>query len=555
MKSYIKALMMTGLLAGAAACTDLDVPITVDLEEFPDSEIASYAEFSKCYYYIRNEGWLGRNFWETVFMSGDEAQGVSFAGNYFDSGRRIYYAQHRFRPDHTSGGQEGDLMQGMTQCNIVMKQFEDPSNPEKVSHLAPLRAVRAWYMFLFMDLYGDTPIQDHVIADGEDDFQRSPRAEVAAFIEKELLECIPDLNEASDQYTYGTPNKWMAMALLAKLYLNWGVYTNDITTVDANTPNPKLNDCVRICDEIINSGLFEVGVGYRKKFFPDNGPQIKDFIYAIPFDPLKYGNGYWGGWQPNRDWDFRSIGLFNEGGTWGWKPGETPSGTYTMTPDAVDRFCLEGDERNEMVAVGQHYMYDSNYNRTDTKLTIGGGRFGATPVVYTKEIAWENVDEFDVGAESTYTNLMKGARLYKYPPTEEDYLLGKWDKKGLQHNDIPVFRYADVLLTKAECLIKGATPTLGHTAASLINEVRDCAHAPHISGNVSLKDLMDERGRELIMEMWRRNDLIRNGMFEDDWGYKHVANPEAKTNKNLRIFPISNGTMGTHTHWNQNPGY
>ena len=66
---------------------------------------------------------------------------------------------------------------------------------------------------------------------------------------------------------------------------------------------------------------------------------------------------------------------------------------------------------------------------------------------------------------------------------------------------------------------------------------------------------MDERGRELIMEMWRRNDLIRNGMFEDDWGYKHVANPEAKTNKNLRLFPISNGTMGTHTHWSQNPGY
>ena len=554
MKPYIKALMMGGLLAGAAACTDLDVPITVDLAEFPDSEIASYAEFSKCYYYIRNEGWLGRNYWETIFMSGDEAQGVSFAGNYFDSGRRIYYAQHRFRPDHTSGGQEGDLMQGMTQCNIVMKQFDDPSNPGKASHLAPLRVARAWYMFLFMDLFGDTPIQDHVIQDGEDDFQRSPRAEVAAFIENELLECIPDLNEASDNATYGTPNKWMAMALLAKLYLNWGVYTNDITTVDADTPNPKLNDCVRICDEIINSGLFEVGDGYRKKFFPDNGPQIKDFIYAIPFDPLKYGNGYWGGWQPNRDWDFRSIGLFNEGGTWGWYPGESPSGTYTMTPEAVDRFCLEGDERNDMVAVGQHYMFDENYNKTDIAITSGSGR-SKKNVVYTKEIEFDNIDEYDVGPESSVTNLMKGARLYKYPPTEEDYLLGKWAKKGLQHNDFPVFRYADVLLTKAECLIKGATATLGHTPASLINEVRDCAHAPHISGTVTLKDLMDERGRELIMEMWRRNDLIRNGMFEDDWGYKHVANPSAKTNKNLRLFPFSNGTMDTHTHWSQNPGY
>lgn len=554
MKSYIKSLMLTGALLGATACTDLDVPITVDLEEFPDNEIASYAEFSKCYYYIRNEAWLGRNFWETVFMSGDEAMGVSFQGNYFDNGRRIYYAQHRFRPDHTSGGQENDLMQGMTYCNIVMKQFENPADPTDMSHLAPLRAIRAFYLFLFMDLYGDAPIQDHVIQDGEPDFQRSPRAEVAAFIEKELLECMDDLNEASDIYTYGTPNKWMAKALLAKLYLNWGVYTNDITTVDANTPNPKLNDCIAVCNEIIKSDLFDVGVGYRKKFFPDNGYQIKDFIYAIPFDPLKFGNGYWGGWQPNRDWDFRAIGLFNEGGTWGWFPGETPSGTYVMTPDAVDRFNLPGDERNDMVAVGQHYMFDKDYNRTDTKLTCGSGRTKRN-VVYTKEIEWENIDEFDVGAESSTKNLMKGARLFKYPPREEDYELGRWDKKGLQGNDFPVFRYADILLTKAECIIKGGSDPMGATAAALINEVRDCSHAPHFTGTPTLQDLMDERGRELIMEMWRRNDLIRNGMFENDWGYKHEANPSAKTNKNLRIFPISLGTMGTHTHWTQNPGY
>ncbi|MDE6439075.1 MAG: RagB/SusD family nutrient uptake outer membrane protein, partial [Muribaculaceae bacterium] len=77
----------------------------------------------------------------------------------------------------------------------------------------------------------------------------------------------------------------MAKALLAKLYLNWGVYTNPITSVTASTPNEKLNECVAICDDIILSGLFDVGQGYRKKFFPDNGVQIKDFIYAMPMDP------------------------------------------------------------------------------------------------------------------------------------------------------------------------------------------------------------------------------------------------------------------------------
>ena len=89
--------------------------------------------------------------------------------------------------------------------------------------------------------------------------------------------------------TYGKPNYWMAAALLAKLYLNWGVYTNDITTVNNSTPNPKLNDCVYWCDKIIESGLFEVGVGYRQKFYPDNGVHIKDFIYALDVDPATKG--------------------------------------------------------------------------------------------------------------------------------------------------------------------------------------------------------------------------------------------------------------------------
>ncbi len=67
--------------------------------------------------------------------------------------------------------------------------------------------------------------------------------------------------------------------------------------------------------------------------------------------------------------------------------------------------------------------------------------------------------------------------------------------------------------------------------------------------------LLDERGRELIMEMWRRNDLIRFGRFEDDWGWKNVANPAAKTDRWRRLLPLSTGTMNTNTHWTQNPGY
>lgn len=566
MKSYIKLLMLGGVLAATAtSCTDLDTPVITNYEQFPDNNIASYGDFNKCYFYIRNEAWLGRNFWETVFMQGDEAMGVNFAGNYFDNGRYFFCSIHQMRPDHTSGGQESDLLSGLTYTNSVIKQYSDPDGDGKDARVAPLRAIRAFYTFLFMDMYGDTPIMDRVFLP-EEKVDRAPRAKVAQWIEQELLEAIPDLSEANDETTYGTPNKWMAMALLAKLYLNWGVYTNPITSVTSAMSdfpaNEKLDDCVAICDEIITTGPFEVGDGYRKKFYPDNGLQIKDFIYACPMDPYTYGNGYWGGWQPNRFFDFRSSGLMKVG-TWGWSPKEAPAGVYVLIPECVDRFNLPGDERNDMIACGPFAGYDSKFDRipltydADGKVTnaiqVKSGR-RYKDLEFTKDIDFVDITLGDVGAESTVTNLMKGARLYKYPPLEEDYD-GRWDKKGLQSNDIPIFRYADILLTKAECLVRGVAPTLGKTAADYINEVRDCSHAPHFTGTPTIQDVMDERGREFVMEMWRRNDLIRCGMFENDWGWKHVINPSAKTDFNLRLMPLSNGTLGTNTNWSQNPGY
>ena len=105
-----------------------------------------------------------------------------------------------------------------------------------------------------MDSYGDVPILDGTPTEDEA-IERKPRAEVAKYIEKELLEIIPNLTEDNNENTYGKPNKWMAEALLVKLYINWPVYTAaDVTKYDAATAkNEKLNDCVKWCDEIIKS--------------------------------------------------------------------------------------------------------------------------------------------------------------------------------------------------------------------------------------------------------------------------------------------------------------
>lgn len=554
MKSYIKALMMGGVLVGMTACTDLDTPIYGDYTEFPNNPIAVQSAFEACYHYTRNEAWFGRNFWEGMFLSGDEAMGCQYNGAYDDGGRFRNGTLHHFLPDLAGVGMMGDMLSGISMTNQKILQYGGPEGKDEV--VAPLRAIRAYYHFWLMDIYGDVPINDRVREEGEK-VDRMPRADVAKWIESELLEIIPQLTEDNNINTYGRPNKWMAIATLVKLYLNWGVYTNPILEVTGDTPNEKLNDCVTWCDEIINSNVFEVGKGYRKKFFPDNGVHIKDFIYAVDFDPERIGAGTWkyaGGTEMNRWWDFRKYALCNPQ-SYGWSmKNSNVAGIFILTPECVARFNLPGDERNEMILVGPQKVWDADFNPTNQDVTVYMDPLFFLPLGvldYKTEFNWADLATLDLGPDSNVENCMKGARLRKYPMRQSDDI--NWG--GFQFNDIPVFRYADILLTKAECILRGASPTLGATAASLINEVRDCASAPHVNGTPTLQDLLDERSRELIMEPWRRNDLIRFGKWENCAEWKVEANPTDMADKNKRLFPIPNGDMQTNTNWTQNPGY
>ncbi|MDO5418874.1 MAG: RagB/SusD family nutrient uptake outer membrane protein [Bacteroides sp.] len=545
MKPYIKLLLLSGVLAGATSCTDLTTDIKTQYTTYPDNPIAVNAKLEACYYYLRSEAGLGRNYWEGVMLQGDELMGICFNNGYFDNGRLFNPSVHNLKPDTPGVGVMSDLKSGISYCNSVILEIGGADGKDKV--VAPVRAIRAFYHFLMMDLYGDVPLLDHTPA-ADETIDRAPRADVARWIEQELKEIIPQLTKENNADTYGRPNKWMAEALLAKLYLNWGVYTcSDVTEVTNDTPNEKLNELVSVCDEIIQSKVFEVGTGYRKKFFPDNGVHIKDFIYAMDFDPVKVPTKYVGGHQLDRFMTFKKANNCDNG-PWGFVNAKSVAGAYVLVPECADRFNLPGDERNEMILGGPQYVFDytNGYAKTDAPLMYKGQQ-----VNYTRELTFMDPAKFDVGADSDPANIMKGYHLGKYPSIPEDYT----DRDRFGGNDIPIFRYADILLMKAEAILRGATATLGQTPASLMNEVRDCSGAPHVTGTPTLQELLDERSREFICEMWRRQDLIRFGQFERDWGYKHDANPGAKTELWRRVLPIPQGEMETNTNWKQNTGY
>jgi hypothetical protein len=466
--------------------------------------------------------------------------GVSYDGDYYDSGNYAHPSLHNFMADDACMGYWPELSSGITKCNQVIV---DLGGEEEVV-TAPARAVRAFYHFILMDSYGDVPILDHML-DADEALERSPRADVAEWIESELLAIRDNMTAAVDASTYGKPTRWMVNALLAKLYINWNVYTQDVTSSSwsATAANEKLNDCVSVCDDIIQSGIFNLSDDYLEKFYPTNGVHIKDFIYAMPYtasnnDGLTYGRF--------RTWRKGDSDGDGGAGLYGIKLAKSAAGNFAVNPEFADLFNLEGDRRNDAIFKGALYQYDpSTYEVTSIPFMYKGEQ-----VVLTKDITLKVEDEnLNVGNDAA--GWSQGYRFNKFMMDPTDY--GLYGRN--QDNDVPIFRYADILLTKCEAILRGATPTNGDTPMSLFNQIRSYVNAPVISAEPSLDELLDERGREFFDENWRRNDLIRFGRFEDDWGYKNIINPSAKTDYTKRIFPVPTGVLNENTNWTQNSGY
>lgn len=523
-------------------CTDLDVDIKSVYTEYPtDSEIAIEARISNAYFAFRDA--IGRRYDEGISCNSDEYTAVSFGGDYLNDRDMANFSLHSVDQDACKNQLNvySEIQGGITKCNQILMDLGD----ENVSVSAPVRAARAFYTFLLMDNWGDTPIIDYRLLGADGIVDRSPRADVARWIETELLEVRDDCPTEVSSETYGTPTRWMVDALLAKLYINWNVYTQDVTSASwsSTATNEKLNDCVAACDDVIKSGLFDLSDDYKKKFMYDNGTHIKDFIYAMPFDAItQTGMTYarFRTWrQGQKDNGFYSVPLASSVG-----------GNMALTPEYAELFCLPGDRRNDVIAGDANaetfdvYQYDATTGeKTNVRNTYQG-----TPVVFTKKITLATQDG-DLNTGKNLTGWVQGYKSIKFFPNVEEVNAHSRN----QSNDIPIFRYADILLMKCEAIVRGASATNGDTPQSLFNQIRSYVNAPTISSTPSLQDILDERGREFLDEHWRRNDLIRFGDFEREWGFKYL-NPNANALTN-RLLPLSRDILNVNTNWKQNNGY
>ena len=533
---FISAGLLAMTLTG---CTDLDMSPNSQYTEDPsqnsgvDPMIVVEAKMADVYYHLA--GTLGRRYMEAQCLASDEFTPLAFAGGYYDSGTYAHQALHCSSPNDASIGWYDDVTAGITKANTIL---EDLGSGASAQMKAPARAIRAYYTWILMDSYGDTPILDKVQAEGSV-VPRSSRKEVAEWIESELNDIIPALTDDVTENTYGKPTKWMAEALLAKLYINWPVYTAEsVDQYDAATAaNPKLDACIAACDEIINSGKFNLGsVDYLHKFSYDNGWQVEDFIYAIPYDAInRQGMQYA---RPRTFKDMKNL-LPNVYGSTD-KFTQSFGGNMVVTPEFAKLFSLDGDIRNLCILRGDVYVRDPKTLRPTTEPFMYKGN----QVHFTEDITLAKKDNnIEVGNDANA--YQQGCHSIKWFTTPADYNNGR-----NQSNDLPIFRYADVLLMKAEALTRQGSSG----AKALFNQIRSYAGAPTIANEPTLQEIYDERGREFFDENWRRNDMIRFGHYEDEFFPHYKDFPDANFDKRHRIFPVPQNTINLNG-WEQNPGY
>jgi hypothetical protein len=224
-------------------------------------------------------------------------------------------------------------------------------------------------------------------------------------------------------------------------------------------------------------------------------------------------------------------------------------GPASTLPEFYANFNDANDIRNKQWLTGLQYRPDGV-----TPITITTTKAGYDAIAYPGDntpytfqlnltpnvVLRQSVTAFDAGNDEVAWNM--GYRNIKFYPDATS-------TSRNQNNDIPFFRYSDIILMKAEAIQRGGTATLGSSALSLVNSLRAVRTTSAALTSLTLQDIYAERNREFAWEGWHRNDMIRFGKFEDSYGYK--------TNKDTyrRIFPIPTTALVNNKKLVQNPGY
>lgn len=330
---------------------------------------------------------------------------------------------------------------------------------------------------------------------------------------------------------YGRMNKWAAKTLLANIYLNAKVYTGE----------EHWDDCIQQCDDIINSNRFALSDNYKDPFRSTGVETSKEVIFTIPFDAnIAGGNSiHMFSWHGELKKKYET-----EATPWG-------CGSAMGVTQFIDTYDPEDSRLADSWLMGEQRAADGSplYGTYDKM---------GEPLVYTKDLP-----------DGNYTSEMEGFRMNKFEIVKGE--------QSSSETDVPLFRYAEVLLMKAECLLRSGKPGAG----LLVTEVRKRAfkdnpelaivtdaqlqenssyqygYVEHYTvtdkGNTDLirfGRMYDELGWEFAWEMHRRRDAIRFGVYTKKSWLSHKPQGDYRS-----VFPIPEKVLTSNPNLEQNPHY
>ena len=512
-------------------------------DQIPESEIYDSANslyvnaVASLYNYIgahdEGEGLQGtcRGIYDYNTLTTDEAIIPIRGGNWYDGGlwKNMY--------DHTWTATDTDLYNVWkylykvivlsTKSLETIDQHKSLLNEQqRDEYKAEVRAVRAMFYYYAMDMFGRIPVLESSTQKTAD-IRQSNRSNVFKYIVNELQTVAPLLpNEHSNLQGnyYGRVTRPVAWFLLAKLALNAEVYTDDNWTdsyrpdgktimfdVDGTQKNAWLT-CIHYCNLIASAG-YSLESDYTKNFAVHN-ENSNENIFTIPLDKMLYLNEF--------HYLFRSR-HYAHGGAYG---GASENGTCaTLHTMAVYGYNTSSpDARLDMNFYTGKVEVDGSY------VTLDDG----TPLEYKPLAVEQNL------TASPYIETA-GARMKKYEVDRTAYSDGR-----MPDNDIVLYRYADVMLMKAEAKVRN-----GESGYEELNAVRNRVGMPSLPA--TLDNILDERLLELVWEGWRRQDMIRFGIYNKQYDI-HTPS-EADKKGYTTVFPIPGKARELNPNLEQNPGY
>jgi hypothetical protein len=520
------ALAAALLVGGAAACTDITAPpkstVTgANIFNDPNSYKAFLAKIYAGLAVTGQQGAAGngdisgidegfsqyiRLYWQMQELPTEEAHIAWNDDGVQELNTQIWSSDNQFLVSmyyriYFQTGLVNEFLRETTDAKLTSRNVTGTLRTEIQLYRAEARFLRALSYWHGLDLFASIPLVTEEDALGSAPPAQATRQELYDYVVTELNEIRTALPGAG-QGQYGRADQGAVDMLLAKVYLNAGVYTGTARWAEAR----------QAAERVINSGAYQLDDNYREIFLADNhtSPEI---IFAVTQDGQNTrsygGTTFLAHAGVGGNMNSAAYGL--NGGWWGLRT------------------------RPEFVA-----LFPGGAGTAD--------RRGST-VFFTngQQLALTDRLNFQHGiAAPKYSNVTSTGA----PGSDQEFA----------DIDYPMFRLADAYLIYAEAVLRGGGGTPG-TAVGYVNQLRQRAYG-NTSGNIVTADLtldfvLAERSRELYWEGHRRQDLIRFDRFTDQgvWSWKGGLAAGRTTESFRDLYPLPGSELLANPNLDQNPGY